>query len=49
MADTFVTCSKCNRVVKAEHVNSSGRCVDCAGSHTPDAPEKAPRKAESES
>lgn len=31
VAPGHVTCSACHRVVLAEHVNSSGRCSECAG------------------
>lgn len=33
----YTTCSVCNRVVERGHVNSSGRCVDCAGKPAADA------------
>lgn len=31
MPEEFVSCTLCNRVVEAEHVNSTGRCSECAG------------------
>lgn len=37
---TLVGCSKCGRAVWSEHVNTTGRCVDCHGTPTvtPEAP-----------
>lgn len=34
----YVTCAVCHRIVQADHVNTTGRCVNCAGQPTQTAP-----------